>query len=663
MLPANSHRVSLLQYTNIIWRNEQPYSELFDDIYHSSDSNEPVSGESEFKHVFFNHNGLPERWQDSNDFVIAELGFGSGLNCMLTIREWLKHCAQCDEHKTLHYIAIEKHPLSPETIQQLTSNCPDLISISEQLLAFYPPAIKANHCRRLFNNRVVVHFMFMDVLEALNHNQLNVDAWFLDGFSPAKNPDMWSQQVFLKIKQNSNKGSSCSTYTCAGFVKRHLKNAGFVVKKVAGYGRKREMLCAHLPNSTQTDVATSFKYKHKPWFSRPLPSTSGAKNLTIIGAGIAGLSLAYAMIQRGYRVTIIDAQTAKYAQASTIPAPIVYPRLSLDNDVDTEFFVQAYCYARYIFQLLQKKSAQRFYFDDGLFQLMDKQRITKIKEKFKFNDDFLSIMDNTIERAGTSANVYYATAGVVLPDILCDSIKSACAEHLTIINTTVSEVKHDGKRWQCLHEASLVNKSEILVIANSTGINNIGLPLHFPVESVRGQLVCLNENEDSYFIKKTQNASVHITPAINGKHYLGATYARNNSSLEIDDSENTSLLQSLDMIYPGVFTEADICHTWVGFRAVSKDRVPIVGAIPDALFFQQAYADLHHGSSKKNYLPASHLDGLFISAAHGSRGFTSCFLCAEIIATQITGEPSPVNKKILDHLNPSRFIVNDFKRR
>ena len=123
------------------------------------------------------------------------------------------------------------------------------------------------------------------------------------------------------------------------------------------------------------------------------------------------------------------------------------------------------------------------------------------------------------------------------------------------------------------------------------------------------------------------------------------------------------MLESFDRVYGGVFNSESISSTWVGFRAMSKDRVPIVGAVPDQEFFVEEYADIKHGRKNKSYRPAEYLDGLYISAAHGSRGFTSSFLSAEIIAAQITGEPAPVSKRILDYLQPSRFIVNDLKRR
>ena len=328
-----------MQYTNLIWRDGQPYSELFDDIYYSSNAGEVISGESEFQHVFFKHNGLPERWQERSNFVIAELGFGSGLNCILTMREWLKHCTECNEEKTLHYIAIEKHPLSAATIVDLISRYPELKQFCDELVKNYPPAIETTHSRRLFNNRVVIHFKFMDVCHALENHKLNVDAWFLDGFSPAKNPDMWSQELFFQIVLNSSEGSTCSTYTSAGWVKRNLQKAGFVVNKVSGYGNKREMLVAKLPIiQLNFSRRASLKYKENPWFEPPIQKPASVNNATIVGAGIAGLSLAYALVQRGWTVTIVDKHGDNLKQASSNPAPIVYPRLSINNDIDTEFF-------------------------------------------------------------------------------------------------------------------------------------------------------------------------------------------------------------------------------------------------------------------------------------------------------------------------------------
>ncbi len=652
-----------MQYTNLIWRDGHPYSELFDDIYYSSNNTEAIPGESEFNHVFFEHNNLAARWNEYTQFTIAELGFGSGLNCVLTIRQWLKHCATCDTKKTLHYIAIDKYPLSADSIAALVSRYPELKPICDVMLESYPPAIEATHCRRMFDNQVVIHFKFMDVSQALDDEGLDVDAWYLDGFSPAKNPAMWTSSVFERMAANSAAGASCSTYTSAGFVKRNLGQAGFEVRKVSGHGNKREMLVATLKDK----LSPPLFYKDKPWFVPAKKITSTSKKMTIIGAGIAGLSMAYSMVQRGWSVCIIDKHGDIAAETSANPAAIVYPRLSVNNETDTRFYIAAYCYSLHVLNTLQVKYSKAFWFDDGLQQCFDRKRITDIIRHFQFNDDFMSTAEGFFSDETRCPDdkvlVDYKKAGVVLPGVLCEVIKQECGDALKLLHGKVDEISYDNNKWSCFSESELINKADCLVIANGTSVNDLVKTLQLATEAIRGQVLVLNANQESRNIQKTINADIYFTQSIANKHYLGATYSRFNKSPEIDASENRSLLASLDVMYPGVFKSEDIDESWVGFRCMSKDRVPVVGAVPDVGFFYDRYSDIHHGKHNKRYPAVQYQKGLYITAAHGSRGFTSSFLCAEIIASQIEGESLPVNKKTLDFLSPSRFIVNELKRR
>jgi len=656
-----------MQYTNLIWRDGQPYSEMFDDIYYSSDDSESISGEHEFNHVFFKNNGLPERWSGEHDFIIAELGFGSGLNCILTIREWLKHTADDVQNKCLHYIAFEKYPLSPEAIKELVSRYPELNKYCDELLDVYPPAVEGSHRRHLFDNRVVIHYKFMDAYEALKNESYNVDAWYLDGFSPAKNVDMWSQVLFKKIAQNSHRKTTCSTYTAAGFVKRNLQNAGFKVDKVDGYGKKREMLVAKLDDYKQEPV----KFSDQPWFIQPVKPDYPVKQATIIGAGIAGLCVAYSLVKRGWSVTVIDKHGDVAKETSSNPAAIVYPRLAVNDDIDTTFNTEAFCYAVYILSMLQNKHREKFWSADGLLQLFDKKKISKIINKFQFNKDFISLSEfcndkalmKTIMKNTQQACVEYKAAGVVLPQVLCDVLVKECGERLNIVHADINNIRYDNKRWLCFTEDDSVYETEVLVIASGVQLNDFGLEINFPVKKVRGQVVVLKNKSESRDITQAVNAGVYLTPLTNGKHYLGATYSRNSHSIEVDDKDTDTLLAALDKIYPGVFVGKDVDSFWVGFRAMSKDRVPIAGAVPDVQYYEEHYADINHGKKNKVYLPARYLKGLYVSAAHGSRGFATSFICAELIASQIKGEPSPVSKAMLDYLSPSRFVVNDLKRR
>lgn len=666
-----------MQYSNFIWRDGQPFSETFDDIYYSSSADGCISGESEFNHVFFKNNGLPERWHEDRDFIIAELGFGSGLNCLLTIREWLSQQAACGQDKRLHYIAIEKYPLSPDAIIALLSQYPALQEYCDELVENYPPAVEGFHSRFLFNDRVVIHYRFMDAYAALEDESLNVDAWYLDGFSPAKNPAMWSAELFKKIAQNSGSGSTCSTYTAAGFVKRNLQNNGFTVSKVPGHGSKREMLTA----SFHGDITPPLKYADKPWYQSPVKYNSKNKRASIIGAGIAGLCVAHALVKRGWTVSVIDRHGDMAKETSSNPAAVVYPRLSVNNDVDTELYTAAYCYSLYMLKVLQAKHSEPFWFDHGLLQLINKDRFLEILGKFQFNRAFVAIAEDLPEglavdaatpgksRIGSDSdgNVYieYAAAGVVLPAGLCAAIKAECGDRLTIVKAEVDAIVRVAGGWQCNSGRTKIDSGEIVVIANGTEIKSLdmGLGLYYPVENIRGQVAVLKEKAQSNRITKTVNAGKYITPALQGKHYLGATYSSDNTSPGIVLDDTYKLLTELDTVYPDLFGIDDCSGSWAGIRSMSKDRCPIAGAVPDVDFFNHAYADIRHGNTIKEYQPARYTEGLYITAAHGSRGFTSSFLTAEIIAAQISGEPVPVSKRVVDFISASRFIVNDLKRR
>ena len=670
LLPLSAN--CYMQYTNLIWRDGEPYSDKFDDIYYSSTRGESISGESEFNHVFFRNNGLPERWQENRDFVIAELGFGSALNCLLTIRKWLNYLDEItcssdaeggvEDKRTLHYIAIEKYPFSAEDIALLHASHAELKPYCDEMVGNYPPAIKASHSRRLFNGRVVIHYKFMDAYDALNNASLNVDAWYLDGFSPANNPGIWSDKLFSKLPENSRLNATCATYTSAGLVKRNLQDAGFEVKKVKGHGKKRDMIVAQLKFKPQLDL----RYADKPWFAQRENDSEYPEKVTILGGGIAGLSIAYSMVQRGISVTIIDTHGSEVKETSSNLAAIIYPRLSLDNDVDTEFYMSAFCHALSVINKLQEKNQKKFWFDGGLLQSIDEKRINLILTKFSFNSDYISINNDSLPQNIKNNNqifVEYKKAGTVIPEKLCEALKRECGDMLRFISSDITKVQYDGDVWSCMAGDKVINKEKLLIIANGAKTKELECSAVFPVETVRGQMMELNVTSASQDISKVVNSDVYVTPVMSEKHVVGGTYSRENKSGEVEDRDNQALFESVNSLYPGVFEAESYKRAWVGFRAMSKDRVPIVGAVPDLEFFNNEYADIKNGDIKRRYQPAKNLKGLYVSVAHGSRGFTSCFLSAEIIASQLLGEPSFVSKKVLDYLNPSRFIVNDLKRR
>ncbi len=221
------------------WHNQQPYSAEYDDVYFSSDN-----GLAESEYVFIQGNQLHTRWQSNpaqSGFTIIETGFGTGLNFCCAAQAWLN----AENHGKLHFVSIDKHPLPAHAIQQALSTWPTLVNISEALNTEYktlaPDQIINSVTLPIFPN-IDLTLYFGDVVAQLARITTKADAWFLDGFAPAKNPAMWQPAVFTAMANLSKPGSTVATFTSAGAVRRGLLNAGFDMQKRSGFGKKREML-------------------------------------------------------------------------------------------------------------------------------------------------------------------------------------------------------------------------------------------------------------------------------------------------------------------------------------------------------------------------------------------------------------------------------------
>ncbi|MEI7612554.1 MAG: tRNA (5-methylaminomethyl-2-thiouridine)(34)-methyltransferase MnmD [Betaproteobacteria bacterium] len=218
---------------------DTPFSEVYDDVYHA------VAGaHAQARHVFLGGNRLPERWQGKETFVILETGFGLGLSFLATCLAWLDDPFRSE---SLHYISLEKHPFSAEDLAVVHAAWPDFSEISEELRRKWPALESGEHRLELAAGRIVLRLLLGDVREQLPVLNAEVDAFYLDGFSPAKNPEMWSPDLCRLLAQRAASGATLATWTVAGSVRRALLSAGFIVSKQAGTGHKRTMLTGYCP--------------------------------------------------------------------------------------------------------------------------------------------------------------------------------------------------------------------------------------------------------------------------------------------------------------------------------------------------------------------------------------------------------------------------------
>ena len=641
-----------MKYAQIEWNNGTPRSARFGDVYFSAGN-----GVEETRYVFLQQNELPQRWMQSDRFVIAETGFGTGLNFLVTMSTWL---CSAPANACLHFISIERHPVSPDDIARLASRWPELEPCVNELLQAYPPPVPGMHLLELGRGRVRLLLIFSEVEHALEQLSHKVDAWFLDGFAPSRNPEMWSERVFELIGRNTRVGGSFATYTASGDVRRGLSKAGFVVQKAEGFGDKRDMLRGFIFEQRCYLV-------DRPWFSVPVVSYK-EKNAVIIGAGLSGLAAAWALIKRGWKITLIDRHADIAQEASGNPAGLLMPRLSQDETLDSRFYINAYVYAVQCLDRLQAGSAEEFWFNTGNVLVDDADKLKNICESNQYPENFIRyISSNTTEEiAGVDLErdaLLLVNAGWVNVKRLCDVIRRECADRLDYVQANVSDVSFDHGKWQITGENNeAIMTADCVVAANGSLARRFAVLEWLPVDAVRGQLTMLEPTYKSQKIKCGISAERYITPAHDGRHIVGASYKLNDDSPEMSSLDQVENINSINRLIPAVLEQQCEPAGRVAFRAVSKDRVPMVGCVPDKGIFEQDYRDLRHGRHARHYPAGAYLPGLYLSTAHGSRGLASCFISAEVIASMICAEPAPVEKEILDYLNPARFIIRRLKR-
>ena len=284
LLIVGTRQLQTIETAELEWRDGAPVACRYGDIYFSA-----ADGLAETQSVFIKGNDLELRWQQRPErFLIAETGFGSGLNFLVACDIWLQqsHPGQC-----LQYTAVEKYPLSKSDLRQAISLFPGMVELLESFLSLYPPSVHGFHRLNLFNNRVQLTLAYMDVEEWLASICLQADAWFLDGFAPSTNPEMWAADNLQLIANNTAPGGSFATFTAAGSVRRGLEKAGFRVEKIAGFGQKRERLQGHYEPAVNAE--SKYTAKEQPWFIVPRVNSAivaaDKKTVTIIGAGLAGI--------------------------------------------------------------------------------------------------------------------------------------------------------------------------------------------------------------------------------------------------------------------------------------------------------------------------------------------------------------------------------------
>lgn len=577
-----------LPQAQVDWQDGGAYAPEFGDVFHSRDG---ALGQAE--QVFLHNSGLPARWRARRQFCIAELGFGGGLNFLATWAAWK---ADPQRPTRLHYVATEWRPWSVADLQRLHGGGP-LAALADALIARWPPPLTGFHRLDLDDGAVHLLLLWGDAREQVGELEGRIDALFLDGFAPDRDPGLWSPELMQQLAERCAPDATAASYSIAAPVRHALTAAGFEVERRPGYGRKRDSLHAHRAGTPAAESA------------RP-------PRVRVVGAGIAGSTLARALARRGCPVILQDLAAAPAAGASGNPRALIRPWLSRDDTASTRLTQAAFLYAR--------QRGLPSIGPEGVVQLPrhedDRRRFADILDAQRPPADWVRAVDR--ETASDLAGQRLSDEGLYFPWGFPVDPAAWCR----------AAIDTPGVAWrphQALQSLKDVDEEEHVILACAHGCAALLPEWSLPMSRVRGQVSLLPAGSLPA-LRRTVAREGYVIPTGDGRAVVGATYERFDTPTPTLESHERNLLRLSQLLSEPPDLSPQQLAGRVGFRAVFPDRLPAVGPLP--------------GSSR-----------VWLATGYASRGVVWAALLAEALAAAVCGEPSPLPRTLMQALSPARL--------
>ncbi|MBU9359655.1 bifunctional tRNA (5-methylaminomethyl-2-thiouridine)(34)-methyltransferase MnmD/FAD-dependent 5-carboxymethylaminomethyl-2-thiouridine(34) oxidoreductase MnmC [Burkholderia multivorans] len=632
-------------------------SPAYGDIYHSA-----AGAIAQANHVFVAGNGLPARWQQRRTFTIVETGFGTGCNFLATWAAWRDDPARCER---LHFVSVEKHPFSREDLRRAAAHIVANTTISanvDELADAWPPLVPGLHRLEFDAGRVVLTLVFGDALERLPTLVARADAFYLDGFAPSKNADLWSIDVFRALARMADERATFATYSSSGVVKRALDEAGFAYRKVDGFAGKRAMLVG--------EYAPRWRMRrHEP--PRAWPNAS-ARRALVIGAGIAGCAVVERLAARGWNVTLIERHERIASEASGNPAGVFHPLMTRDDNVASRLTRAGFLYAVARWRALEKGGHAFARSTRGMVHLAesadDFARMRDAFDALGAPSDYAKLLDTDAARAYLDLPVahgglLFPHGGAVWPAALADAQCAAAGDRVQrLTRTEVARLERNGDEWHALdaHGRTLA-QAPVVVLANAGDAVRLAGLRHVALQPVRGQLTLLPAGSASP-LPCPAIGDGYAVPLDDGTLLIGATFEPDDVDPAIRVAGHAENLERVRRLLPGLIDDVPALDTLrgrVAFRWVAGDRLPLIGPLADEA---QAVANARALSgAKARDLPR--MPGLYGAFGYGSRGLVWAALGAELIASQLDGEPWPIERELAEAVDPARFLIRALRAR
>lgn len=651
-----------IEYAELSW-NEQgtPVSRAFGDVYFSNEN-----GLEETRHVFLGGNQIPDRFaQHSRDlFIVAETGFGTGLNFLTLWQAFDRFRETHPEAKLqrLHFISSEKYPLNVTDLASSLAVWPELADYAAELCQQWPQALPGCHRLLLDGGRITLDLWFGDINQLIHtfddSLQHQVDAWFLDGFAPSKNPDMWTPELFACMAKLARQGGTFATFTAAGFVRRGLRDAGFNVIRSKGFGPKREMLCGSMDALTSPNA-------NMPWYARP---AAEGDDIAIVGGGIASALLALALLRRGKNVTLYCADARAAEGASGNRQGALYPLLNQHDPALATFFPLAFTFARRLYDSLPVA------FDHdwcGVTQLgWDEKSREKIAKLLSMGlPEEIAREVSQAEAEGLCGvetgcgGISYPLGGWLSPGQLTPALFELAMQQGLQIHWqhTLTEMRPEADDWQLQFHDQPAKPHRNVVLATGHTLASFAQSEMLPAYAVSGQVSHIPTTPGLSPLKQVLCYDGYLTPANphNQHHCIGASYHRADTSTDYREEDQQENRERLIRCLPQADwpKEVDVSagESRSGVRCASRDHLPMFGPLPDYQQTLEQYADLAQHKETAQAAPLH--KGLFVLGALGSRGLCSGPLGAEVLAAELCGEPIPLDADTLAAMHPNRYWV------
>ena len=622
-----------------------PYSPTYGDAEDAG-----TGGLGQARHVFLDGNGLPQRWQGRESFVVTETGFGIGLNFLATWAAWKADDARCAR---LHFVSFEKHPCTAADLAALHAGLADdldLATLAQQLRAHWPTLVPGFQRLHFDDGRITLTLVFGDAVALLPQLAARVDAFYLDDFSPAKNPERWSPALLGELARLAAPGATLVTGPVACGVREALAAGGWSLEKAQGYSGKGEMLRGQRPGNVH-EAPTD-------------------RRAIVIGAGIAGSSATERLAARGWRIDLIDRADEPGQGASGNVAGVLRPLPSLDDNRLARLTRAGYLYARRHFAALAAVGQTVRWGLTGVLHLArdDVHAATqkRVVDTWQPPTDYLRYVerDEAARLAGWPVDAggwWFAGGAWVQPPAACRANVTRHGERIrTHFRTEIARIERAAGLWHAYDDADrLIAAAPVLVLANAADARRFAPAAHLPLRAARGQVSHLPAAAGSPPGVVVCRLG-YVTPAVDGLSCAGATAIADDAGSELRTAEHAENLAKLNFILPGYAAgyDPEKLDGRVGFRPMSPDRLPMIGPVADA-----------DAAAANPDLPARLLDrmprqpGLWLIDGFGARGIVWSALAGELLASQIEGEPLPLEAELAAAVDPGRFLLRGKTRK